>query len=204
MIINLADGQDHHDDCDHGWISTEQGLRRCPACGLAAYRAAVPPRFRKEIELPPAIEAWAGTSGSLYLCGPVGTGKTQYAWAASVAWAQQHRTRVRLVQRATSLFDELRPGNDHRSVIGDCQRAPLLVIDDLGVEKASDWTRERLYEIVDDRYAYGRPMLVTSNLRPSELADHVGERVASRFAEMCDVVPVTGADRRKLALAQRP
>lgn len=202
MIIDLSvDPDDHEPGCKRsGWIEDANGMPvgRCRACDQRGQRIAVPPRFRKRVEVPSEIEEWLTTNASFYLCGPVGTGKTQYAWAATVAWSQHRRERVRPVQRATALFDELRPGNDQvRAIIDDCQRAPLLALDDLGAEKASEWTRERVYEIVDERYAWQRPVLITSNLTPMQLAEHVGERVASRLSEMCTVLPVLGRDRRR-------
>jgi len=43
------------------------------------------------------------------------------------------------------------------------------------------------------------PLILTSNLPPKELAPQVGDRAASRLAEMCEVVPMTGTDRRRPA-----
>ena len=73
------------------------------------------------------------------------------------------------------------------------------MIDDIGAEKASEWTAERLYTIVDHRYANCLPLMVTSNLPPSKLTEQTGERTASRLAEMCQVVAMTGTDRRRPA-----
>ena len=101
--------------------------------------------------------------------------------------------------RMTDLLDDLRPGDDSRKRVRDCQGASLLVLDDVGAEKASEWTQERIYSIVDERYVHCLPLIVTSNLPPKELAAQTGERTASRLAEMCIVVPITGTDRRKPA-----
>ena len=95
----------------------------------------------------------------------------------------------------TDLLDDLRPGDFSRQRVRDCQKASLLVIDDIGAEKASEWTAERLYTIIDHRYANCLPLIVTSNLPPSKLAEQTGERSASRLAEMCEVVAMTGTDR---------
>ncbi|GIH23020.1 hypothetical protein Aph01nite_13300 [Acrocarpospora phusangensis] len=219
---------DHPEDCDgNGWVHPESGggAYRCPACDsqrvLQALGGFIPPRFHKPIAMPPEIYDWTQKgreAEGLYICGNVGTGKTHTAYTALAAWclatgtAPTHggisnnygeTTRYRptvVFIRATTLFDELRPGNQpNRQLLVDCQRAALLVIDDIGVEKPSEFTAEKLYEIVDERYAQARPLIVTSNLPPRSLADQVGERVASRFAESCLIVPMTGADRRKSA-----
>jgi DNA replication protein DnaC len=192
----------------------------CPRCErdrlVGAVRSFVPPRFRAPIEIPAAVAAWAERGRSaqgLYLAGQVGTGKTHAAWAAVVAWCCATRVRpapgpgvdwgIRatppvIFTRMTDLLDDLRPGDDSRQRIRDCQQTALLVIDDVGAEKPSEWTQERFYSVIDDRYANCRPLIVTSNLPPKKLGPQVGERSASRLAEMCgDVVPMTGSDRRK-------
>lgn len=185
---------------------------QCPGCWHERLaRAALdftPPRFRLPILIPPAVTAWAahGTSAQgLYLTGQVGTGKTHTAWAAVAAWCAQTGTLPQggtaapavIFTRMTDLLDDLRPGDDSRRRIRDCQRAALLAVDDLGAEKASEWTQERFYSVIDHRYAEELPLIVTGNLPPKQLAGQVGERAASRLAQMCLVVPMTGTDRRR-------
>lgn len=191
---------------------------KCPGCAreklAAKVTAFIPPRFRAPIELLPAVANWVDRgrkAQGLYLAGQVGTGKTHTAWAATVAWCLATGTDPQprevdrrtgpnvIVARLTDLLDDLRPGDDARQRVRDCQSAALLVIDDLGAEKPSEWTQERLYSVVDHRYANCLPLIVTGNLPPSKLAEQAGDRVASRLAEMCEVVPMTGADRRRKA-----
>lgn len=195
----------------------------CGACthnrALSALMRFVPPRFTADIDIPDPVAEWihrGRDAEGLYLTGRVGSGKTHLAYAATAHWCLGTGVTPRdaghlpaweggdrygptvVFVRATALFDELRPGNDGtRQRIVDCQRAALLVIDDLGAEKPSEWTAEKLYEVVDERYARARPVIITSNVPPAKLAKHVGDRVASRFAEMCTVVPVLGDDRRR-------
>ena len=177
----------------------------------------VPPRFRHEIILPELVLDWVNAgadAGGLYVTGPVGVGKTHVGYAALAAWCRLTETppmpsrkdvwdAVRFgpnvhTVRATALLDQLRPGaDDARQVVEDCQDARLLFIDDLGAEKPSEWTQEKIYEVIDERYARCLPLIVTSNLPPRALAEHVGERTASRLAEMCTLVPLTGPDRRR-------
>ena len=55
--------------------------------------------------------------------------------------------------------------------------------------------------MIDHRYANCLPLIITSNMPPKNVADQTGERVASRLAEMCEVVQMTGPDRRKRGAA---
>lgn len=197
-----------------GWRSA-----RCPICAgkkvSAAVAGFVPPRFRDPINVPADVTEWAArgrTAQGLYLAGQVGTGKTHAAWVATAEWClatgtlphgeDEHWTvgRVRptvIFTRMTDLLDDLRPGDEARQRVRDCQYADLLVLDDLGAEKASEWTQERIYSVIDHRYVTCLPLIVTSNLPPTKLSGQTGERVASRLAEMCLVVPMTGRDRRR-------
>lgn len=196
----------------------------CPGCWHGRQADAIaeitPPRFRDPVDLPAQAAAWFARghdAEGLYLTGPVGTGKTHAAWSALTAWCVTTRTVPRMARheawrdgaggaapnviftRMTDLLDDLRPGDGARQRIRDCQNAALLVIDDLGAEKASEWTQERFYTVVDHRYANRLPLIVTSNLPPKDqvVAAQTGERAASRLAEMCTVVAMTGTDRRR-------
>jgi DNA replication protein DnaC len=198
---------------------------RCPGCHYEKMAAKIqrftPPRFRAPVEIPETVAAWAQRglkAQGLYLAGQVGTGKTHAAWVALAAWCAATGTiphggeaassdwpahgRIApnvIFTRMTDLLDDLRPGDDSRQRIRDCQHAALLVIDDVGAEKPSEWTQERFYSVIDHRYVQQLPLIVTSNLPPAKLAEQVGERAASRLAEMCEVVVMTGTDRRRPA-----
>lgn len=78
---------------------------------------------------------------------------------------------------------------DEKDMIDKVNSVDLLVLDDLGAEKPSEWIRDRLYTLVNRRYESNLPILVTTNKRDvEELSDHVGERVVSRLCEMCAVL----------------
>jgi DNA replication protein DnaC len=209
--------------CDGGWINLEYqrprrpAAVRCPRCARERIRNAIadftPPRFRRPVSVPAAVTAWAerGTEAQgLYLAGQVGTGKTHAAWMAVAAWCfitstdpsdASVRGPAVVAARMTDLLDDFRPGEVSVQRVRECQQAALLVIDDLGAEKPSEWTQERLYAVIDHRYANCLPLIVTSNVPPKNVAAQTGERVASRLAEMCEVVRTTGADRRKRGAA---
>ena len=74
----------------------------------------------------------------------------------------------------------------------------LLHVDDLGAEKSSPWVLEQLYAIVNARYEGERSMVITTNLDRPALVEQITERTVSRLEEMCDVIPLHGADHRQV------
>jgi DNA replication protein DnaC len=144
-------------------------------------------------------EAQGGTN--LVLTGHVGTGKTGLAMGV-LREAAMHGGTVRFGTVA-GVLDGLRPRPEGRQVQEDgdrgmaaLQRTQLLLLDDLGVEKSSEWQAERLYLIVNGRYERRLPTIVTTNRTQAELVARVGERVMSRLMDRVRVVALTGADRR--------
>ena len=76
----------------------------------------------------------------------------------------------------------------------------LLVIDDLGIERNTEYALEQVYSIIDERYKTKLPMIVTTNLTVGQLRspeDAAHARIYSRVLEMCTPVHVAGGDRRK-------
>ena len=83
--------------------------------------------------------------------------------------------------------------------------ADLLVLDDLGAEKTSEWVEETMNLIVNTRYNERRLTIFTSNYvdipddtDPNSLICRIGFRMRSRLHEMCDFVEMDGADYREL------
>lgn len=78
-----------------------------------------------------------------------------------------------------------------QDVIRGLQNADLLIIDDLGAEKTSDWSVSTIYNIIDGRYRQGLPLIITTNLKINsdeingELANRYGRRTEDRILEMC-------------------
>lgn len=172
--------------------------------------------YRKPITLAPdthkAVSDWIGgwAGNSLFLTGSIGVGKTHTAWEVCRRWlvAQYGPSRpwqgspVIRTFRSTALFDGLRPDapDDERLTLSRAlQKCDLLYLDDLAAAKVTEWTQERLFEILDERYINRRPVIVTSDVLPGDLTAVTGPRVASRLGEMCrgSVLLLEGRDRRR-------
>jgi DNA replication protein DnaC len=77
-----------------------------------------------------------------------------------------------------------------------CRMCDLLVIDDLGAERATDFVREELDRIVDWRYRDRKPIAVATNLEDREIVEKYGWRAISRWTESCVRVRMEGPDYR--------
>jgi len=137
---------------------------------------------------------------TIYLSGTVGTGKTHL----SVALARNIRTsqiEKANFQPATSVLLQLRAGFGKDSNISErdslkCyQKNEVLIIDDLGAEKLTDYVIQAWYSIIDYRYSNMLPTVITSNLSVADLAVRFGDRIASRIASG-NVLTLRGSDRR--------
>lgn len=138
----------------------------------------------------------------LYLWGNIGAGKTHTATAVSNELIQNHLVQVlflnlwEVAQRVKNTFEKETKQQDS-TLFEDMKKVELLVIDDIGVEKVSDWLAEQIYLVVNHRYENRLPMIVTSNQSLEDLARTHRPQICSRLQEMCRVVKFTGTDRRK-------
>lgn len=77
--------------------------------------------------------------------------------------------------------------------------APLLVLDDLGREKPTEWVTDRLYVLVNRRYNAKLPTIVTTNYPISELAGRGYDAMMSRLRDGASVITLTASDYRRPA-----
>jgi len=143
----------------------------------------------------------------LWFAGSVGTGKTTLAMLVSKHALQAGRS-VAIYSLPDLLVRIRATFNDDRSdaylqLIDRLTKVDLLHVDDVGAEKTSEWVLEQLYAIVNARYEEERSVVITTNLERDALAEQITERTVSRLEEMCDVLPLFGADARKEAATRR-
>jgi DNA replication protein DnaC len=142
------------------------------------------------------------TGPSLLILGVTGVGKTHQAFGAVRLLSQSGVRCAWKAIAAADLYAKLRPrhGVDSEREFRALADAPLLLVDDLGAAKTSEWVEEVNYRLVNWRYERVLPTLFTSNVRPKELGASLGERVASRLIEMAQRVVLQGSDRRRVQI----
>ena len=79
-------------------------------------------------------------------------------------------------------------------------RAPLLILDDFGMERGTEYGLEQVYNVIDSRYRSRRPLIVTTNLSLQDLQhpqDTAHARIYDRLLEMCAPIRFSGENFRK-------
>ena len=79
--------------------------------------------------------------------------------------------------------------------------AELLILDDFGVERGTEFSKEQTFNLIDQRSRSIKPLIVTTNLSVYDLCrakDMAAERIYSRILEMCIPVLFDGQDRRSI------
>ena len=143
----------------------------------------------------------------LTLQGSCGLGKTHLAGAIGWEWLAQGRVCryaqvSRLLERLRRTYDftpeqafELRQPR-FEEVFKWYADTPLLILDDLGAEKLTDWAGSQLDALVDHRYIRGLPLVVTTNVLLSELPPRIASRLQDR--RLGRVITLSGPDYRTL------
>lgn len=143
---------------------------------------------------------------SLILRGGTGTGKTHHVYGAIRSlWLSGVDTRF-IVITAADLLAELRPSSSGQGALKRFAATPLLCLDDLGAHAVTEWSTDMLFRLINSRYEARRPIVVTTNLPMvtrergvPTLVERLGDRIASRLAEMARnwQVALKGEDRRR-------
>jgi DNA replication protein DnaC len=76
-------------------------------------------------------------------------------------------------------------------------RADLLVLDDLGAVQTTEWTRDKIFQLVDGRYLAQSPLVVTSNNPSAQLERDLGLRTMDRITEICRPLAMLGPSYRR-------
>jgi DNA replication protein DnaC len=181
---------------------------RCRASRIARKRAAslegrVPKRYRgASFDRPPVLgmseavvsevrsyvrnlSARLDEGRGMWLVGDVGTGKTTLAMiVSSAALEAGHSVAIYSLPRLLNLIrDEIGTENSLLDLLDRLSAVDLLHVDDLGAQHTTPWRLEQLYSIVDARYQAGRPIVATTNLMPTALAEQMGRQIHTTVTE---------------------
>ena len=139
------------------------------------------------------------------LHGPPGTGKTLLACIMLNELILHRERSGRFLSLSRKYFQQLRDtfseSSEHYGqtwqIIDELCNLPYLVIDDLGIQRGTEWEMEVLYQLVDARYSEERFTVVTTNQPLEEVRQMSDGRVFSRLSEMCRFVSLHGVDYRE-------
>ncbi len=151
------------------------------------------------------IRQWTERPGAegFLLVGPVGCGKTHLMRA--IAHTLRARDVTVLYVSVPHLLERLRGPSamEMTDVLKAFRQADVVIGDDVGAERPTEWTLDRLYLLVDARYEVEKPLVVTTNWRPDALAERLDDRIVSRLLGMSPTWELTGPDYRLMAAANR-
>ena len=140
----------------------------------------------------------------LLLYGNVGSGKTYIACSIANAIITEYSYTVKM-RNFAQILNDLQKGGfnlDRNEYIEQITSPTLLILDDFGIERNTEYALEQIYNVINARYLKARPTIITTNLNfkdiEKEREDIMLGRIYSRIIEMCLPLRVTGLDRRKI------
>ena len=221
-----------------GWIQDKNGVKKC-TCMYSLLtenifrRMNIPKRYQdKELSnfiinkaykhdlIISKVEEYINSDDYLegkgiFFVGPPGVGKTHLAVSILKEFFRRRKI-VGLFYDTRSLLFDLKATFDGsasgREILEEVVKTPILVLDDLGSERLSEWARDILHYIIINRYNELRPVIITSNIEikakkvendvKETLEERMGGAIASRLSEMCQIITVKGQDMRTSKLIQ--
>ena len=138
----------------------------------------------------------------LIFFGTVGSGKSYLAEAIANELIETLLMRVKM-RNFAQIMNDLQRGYDlgKNEYIRSLVTVPLLILDDLGIERDTSYAKEQVYEIINSRYLEKKPTIFTTNLPIDKISNYEAEmeyqRIYSRILEMCIPVRVIETDFRK-------
>jgi DNA replication protein len=162
--------------------------------------------YNRVAQIMQGVNDWVGSGNSLLLYGEnKGNGKTTLACSIANKYIRDTCNSNKLespvyfiksakfLEEVRSQFDNPDPAFQH--IMKLVEIIPLLIIDDIGAEKTSDWVRERLLNLIDERYSNNRSTIYTSNCSLGQISESLGSRLADRLRE-CEMLQFKGTSKR--------
>lgn len=164
-----------------------------------AIKEIFPPKFRN-IETDKKDLLAANWNANLFISGKSGTGKSVFA--CSVGKKRLFNGQPVVYVNYTALIMQLQAAFSINAAAatekagGIARYRGLLILDDLGAQKLTDYVRQVTYYILNEREQYQLDTVITSNFSLKEIDRQIDARVSSRIAGMCKILEFGGKDRR--------
>lgn len=131
----------------------------------------------------------------VFLFGNTGRGKTYALYAIKNSLkASTNKTDVETWQNLC--FEMQQNFNTNRNVLGNFIANKFIFIDDIGVEKNSEWNQSMVYMVINDIYVKDKVLFITTNLSLEEFSERYGDRITDRLRVMCDFYEMKGINQR--------
>ncbi len=142
-----------------------------------------------------------GEYQGLFLTGIYGCGKTYLSCALGIELILNQYKQVKFRSVPKFLHDIRTSFNNpsapsENAIVKELCDTEYLILDDLGAEKTSDFSLDRLYLLIDHRYTNILPTIITSNLDLNRIRDEIHDRIGSRIVEMCEYLELPEKDYR--------
>lgn len=140
----------------------------------------------------------------LLLYGPVGTGKS--FTAACIGNYLLNNAKPVIMTSFVKILQDIWENDREAEYITILNSASLLIVDDLGTERETDYALEKVYNIIDSRVRANKPMIITSNLELNDMMeceDIRKKRIYDRILECCYPMYVGGKSFRMMKAARR-
>ena len=159
-------------------------------------------------QLPKRGEPLPGRNGFI-ITGTKGTGKTHIA--AAIANSLLNRGTAVICMTERDLLDRIRrtysryEQDDESAVLEVYKTVPLLIVDDIGKERPTEWTLATIYSVIDGRYERAMPTIVTTNYGATDLVKRLtpmsgdettADATVDRLIEMCEGIVMSGESWR--------
>ncbi|MBD5464130.1 MAG: ATP-binding protein [Lachnospiraceae bacterium] len=149
-------------------------------------------------------EMYKNRQGILFW-GPVGTGKSYTA--ACIANELLDRSIPVIMTSFVKILQNIWGNQEEEKLIMNrLNDVSLLIIDDLGTERSTDYALEKVYNIIDSRYRAGKPLILTTNMTVNEMQENTDiryKRIYDRIFEMCFPVRIAGRSWREMEAEKR-
>lgn len=210
---------------DTGWVILGMDAAKCPEChgvpdGSTLFKNAGIPKIFQEYRQFATYQEAALVSArkriaafirnyksgkGLLLMGEAGVGKTHLSIGIIKSLSEQ-KVRCRFWD-INEWLDQLRAsyGDDPaegQRLLDEVKTVELLVFDDLGAQRITDHTTDRLFDVVNSRYLSHLSTVITTNVPSTQIERIYGARLWSRLMAMCDVIEIVTQDHRQRGKAR--